>query len=160
MRSNQLIGYGLVVGLDGTGDQTSQTPFTIQSIRNMLAQFGVVVPPNVNPQLKNVAAVVVHCRPAGLRQPGQTIDITVSSLGNAKSLRGGSLLLTPLKGADGQVYAMAQGNLVVGGLGVSGADGSKITVNVPSAGRIPGGATVEREVVSPFAAGGTADAAT
>lgn len=154
VRSNQLIGYGLVVGLEGTGDQTSQTPFTIQSIRNMLAQFGVVVPPNVNPQLKNVAAVVVHGTLPPFARPGQTIDVTVSSLGNAKSLRGGSLLLSPLKGADGQVYAMAQGSVAVSGLGVSGADGSKISVNIPSAGLIPGGATVEREVASPFADGG------
>ncbi len=154
VRSNQLIGYGLVVGLDGTGDQTSQTPFTIQSIRSMLAQFGVVVPANVNPQLKNVAAAVVHASLPAFARAGQTLDITVSSLGNAKSLRGGSLLLTPLKGADGQVYALAQGSVAVGGLGVSGADGSKISVNVPSAGLIPGGATVEREVISPFASGG------
>ncbi|HXF08706.1 MAG TPA: flagellar basal body P-ring protein FlgI [Candidatus Acidoferrales bacterium] len=150
VRSNQLVGYGLVVGLDGTGDQTSQAPFTIQSIRNMLAEFGIVVPPNANPQLKNVAAVSVQAELPAFAKPGQRIDVTVASIGNAKSLRGGSLLMTPLKGADGRVYAMAQGNLVVGGLGVSGRDGSRISINIPSAGRIPGGASVEREVLSDF----------
>ncbi len=153
VRSNQLVGYGLVVGLDGTGDQTSQTPFTIQSIRNMLAEFGVVVPANVNPMLKNVAAVTVHADLPPFAKPGQQIDVTVSSIGNAKSLRGGSLLMTPLKGADGNVYAIAQGNLIVGGLGVSAQDGSRISVNVPSVGRIPAGASVEREVPSGFALG-------
>ncbi len=155
VRSNQLVGYGLVVGLDGTGDQTTQTPFTVQSLKNMLAQFGITVPPNVNPQLKNVAAVSVHAELPPFAKTGQTIDVTVSSLGNAKSLRGGTLLMTPLKGADGQIYAIAQGNLVVGGLSVGGADGSKISVNIPSAGRIPNGATVEREVPSAFAQGDT-----
>ena len=150
VRNNQLVGYGLVVGLDGTGDQTSQTPFTIQSIRNMLQQFGITVPPNVNPQLKNVAAVSLHADLPPFAKPGQTIDVTVASIGNAKSLRGGSLLLAPLKGADGNVYAMAQGNLVVGGFGASGNDGSSITLNIPSAGRIPNGATVERTVPSEF----------
>lgn len=144
VRTNQLIGYGIVVGLDGTGDQTTQTPFTVQSIKSMLAQFGVQIPPNVNPQLKNVAAVSIHAELPPFAKPGQRIDITVSSLGNAKSLRGGSLLMAPLKGADNQVYAIAQGNLVVGGLGVGGSDGSKLSINVPSVGRIPGGATVER----------------
>ena len=153
VRPNQLVGYGLVVGLDGTGDQTSQAPFTIQSLKSMLARFGITVPPNVNPQLKNVAAVAVHAELPPFARPGQRIDVTVSAIGNAKSLRGGTLLMTPLKGADGRVYAIAQGNLVVGGLAASGADGSKITVNVPSAGRIPGGATVERTVPTPFAAG-------
>lgn len=150
VRSNQLVGYGLVVGLDGTGDQTTQTPFTIQSLKSMLAKLGVTVPANVNPQLKNVAAVMVHADLPAFSKPGQTIDITVSSLGNAKSLRGGSLLMTPLKGVDGQTYALAQGNLIVSGFGASGADGSSVTVNVPSAGRIPNGATVERGVLSPF----------
>lgn len=150
VRENQLIGYGLVVGLDGTGDQTQQTQFTIQSIRNMLNQLGVTLPPTANPQLKNVAAVVVHADLPPFAKPGSRIDVTVSSIGNAKSLRGGSLVMTPLKGADGAVYAMAQGNLVVGGFGAEAADGSSITVNVPSVGRIPAGATVEREVVSPF----------
>jgi flagellar P-ring protein precursor FlgI len=153
VRSNQLVGYGLVVGLDGTGDQTTQTPFTVQSIRNMLTQLGVTIPPNVNPQLKNVAAVMIHANLPPFAKPGQTIDITVSSIGNAKSLRGGSLILAPLKGADGSVYAMAQGNLVVGGFGATADDGSSITVNIPSVGRIPNGATVEQEVATPFAEG-------
>ena len=150
VRINQLVGYGLVVGLDGSGDQTTQAPFTVQSMKSMLAQFGIVLPPNVNPQLKNVAAVAIHAELPAFAKPGQTIDITVSSLGNAKSLRGGSLLMTPLKGADGEVYAIAQGNLAVGGLGVSGSDGSKITVNIPSAGRIPNGATIERSSPTSF----------
>jgi len=148
VRGNQLIGYGLVVGLDGTGDQTSQTPFTIQALKNMLAQLGVLVPANVNPQLRNVAAVTVQATLPPFSKPGQTIDITVSSIGNAQSLRGGSLLMTPLRGADGETYAMAQGNLVVGGLGVSGSDGSRVSVNIPSTGRVPNGATVERLVPS------------
>jgi flagellar P-ring protein precursor FlgI len=153
VRSNQLVGYGLVVGLDGTGDQTSQAPFTTQSLKSMLAQFGILLPPGINPQLKNVAAVSVHAELPPFVKPGQTIDVTVSSLGNAKSLRGGSLLMTPLKGADGQVYAMAQGSLIVGGFGAEAKDGSRITVNVPSVGRIPNGATVERAVPNPFASG-------
>jgi flagellar P-ring protein FlgI len=153
VRSNQLVGYGLVVGLDGTGDRTAQTPFTVQSLKNMLGQLGVTVPPNVNLQLRNVAAVMIHADLPPFAKPGQTIDITVSSMGNATSLRGGSLLMAPLKGADGQIYAIAQGNLVVGGLGVEGRDGSRITVNVPSVGRIPNGATVEREVPTAFAQG-------
>jgi len=148
VRGNQLIGYGLVTGLDGTGDQTSQTPFTIQAVKNMLAQLGVLVPDNVNPQLRNVAAVTVQASLPPFSKPGQTIDITVSSIGNAQSLRGGSLLMTKLIGADGQVYAIAQGNLVVGGFGISGDDGSRVSVNVPSTGRIPNGATVERLVPS------------
>ena len=151
VRTNQLVGYGIVVGLDGTGDQTSQAPFTIQSIKNMLAQFGITVPPESNPQLKNVAAVTVHAELPPFSKPGQTIDVSVSSIGNAGSLRGGTLLLAPLRGADGEVYAMAQGSLIVSGFGVSGRDGSRIAVNVPSGGRIPGGATVEREVRSSFA---------
>ena len=150
VRSNQLVGYGLVVGLDGTGDQTSQTPFTIQSIENMLAKFGVTVPANTNPMLKNVAAVTVHASLPPFAKPGQTIDITVSSIGNASSLRGGSLIMTPLSGADGQVYAMAQGSILVSGFGVEGKDGSSITVNIPSSGRIPNGATVERAVPNSF----------
>jgi flagellar P-ring protein precursor FlgI len=155
VRTNQLVGYGLIVGLDGTGDQTSQAPFTVQSIKNMLAQFGVTVPPQSNPQLKNVAAVTVHAELPPFAKPGQTIDVSVSSIGNAGSLRGGTLLLAPLRGADGEVYAMAQGSLIVSGFGVSGRDGSRIAVNVPSGGRIPGGATVEREVRSNFAMGQT-----
>ncbi len=151
VRSNPLVGYGLVVGLNGTGDQTTQTPFTSQSFSNMLKQFGIVIPTGTNFQLKNVAAVSVHANLPAFIKPGQTIDVTVSSVGNAKSLRGGSLLLTALKGADGQVYALAQGELVVGGFGAEGSDGSKVTVNIPSAGRIPSGATVEREVPNGFA---------
>ncbi|TWI53569.1 flagellar P-ring protein precursor FlgI [Pseudomonas duriflava] len=150
VRSNQLIGYGLVVGLNGTGDQTTQTPFTVQTFNNMMAQFGIKVPSGGNVQLKNVAAVSIHADLPAFSKPGQTIDVTISSIGNAKSLRGGSLLMTPLKGIDGNVYAIAQGNLVVGGFDAEGKDGSRITVNVPSAGRIPGGATVERPVPSGF----------
>lgn len=152
VRSNPLIGYGLVVGLNGTGDQTTQTPFTAQSFSNMLKQFGIVIPAGTTFQLKNVAAVSVHASMPAFLKPGQTIDITVSSVGNAKSLRGGSLLMTALKGADGQTYALAQGELVVGGFGAEGSDGSKVTVNIPSAGRIPNGAIIEREVPSGFAA--------
>ena len=144
VRGNALIGYGLVVGLDGTGDQVAQTPFTIQSLENMLTQFGITLPDNVNPQTANIAAVTVHAELPAFAKPGTKIDVTVASIGNAGSIRGGSLLLTPLKGVDGQVYALAQGNLVVGGFGASGLDGSSVTVNIPSAGRIPGGATVER----------------
>ncbi len=150
VRSNQLIGFGLVVGLDSTGDQTSQAPFTVQALKNMLVQLGITIPPGVDPQLRNVAAVSVHAELPSFAKTGQTIDVTVSSIGNARSLRGGSLLVTPLKGLDGNLYAIAQGNLVVGGLGVSGADGSRISVNVPSVGRVPNGATVEREVVTDF----------
>ena len=150
VRSNQLTGYGIVVGLDGSGDQTAQTPFTVQSIINMLTQFGVTIPQGTNLQLKNVAAVTVHSELPPFAKPGQNIDVTVSSIGNAKSLRGGSLLMAPLRGADGNVYAIAQGNLIVGGFGASGNDGSRVTVNVPSAGRIPNGATVERTVPTDF----------
>ena len=150
VRGNQLVGYGLVVGLDGTGDQTTQTPFTVLSIENMLARFGVQVPANSDPQLKNVAAVTVHATLPPFSKPGQTIDVTVSSIGNATSLRGGSLIMTPLRGADGQVYAMAQGSILVNGFGAEGADGSSITVNIPSSGRIPNGATVERAVPTNF----------
>ena len=153
VRSNQLVGYGLVVGLDGTGDQTSQTPFTVQSLKNMLSQYGITLPANINPQVKNIAAVSVHAELLPFAKIGQTFDVTVSSLGNAKSLRGGSLLMTPLKGADGNIYALAQGNLIVGGLGIEGADGSAIKINVPSVGRIPNGGSVEREITNPFAAG-------
>jgi flagellar P-ring protein FlgI len=155
VRTNQLIGYGLVVGLDGSGDQTSQAPFTVQSLKNMLAQLGVTVPANVNPQLKNVAAVSVHAVMPAFVKPGQTIDITVNSIANAKSLRGGSLLVTPLHGLDGQIYAIAQGNLIVSGFGVEGTDGSKLTVNVPSSGRIPNGATIERAVATQITQGDT-----
>lgn len=145
VRNNQLVGYGLVVGLDGSGDQTTQTPFTVQSIINMLSNMGVNLPPGQSLQLKNVAAVMVTATLPPFARAGQQIDVTASSIGNAKSLRGGTLVMTPLKGADGRVYAMAQGNVVVVGAGASGA-GSKVTVNHLSVGRIAGGATVEREV--------------
>ncbi len=145
VRENQLLGYGLVVGLDGSGDQTTQTPFTVQSTVTMLSQMGVTLPPGTTLQLKNVAAVTVTASLPPFARPGQTIDITVSSIGNAKSLRGGTLLMTPLKGADGQVYAMGQGNLLVSGAGAA-AGGSKTQVNHLSVGRIPSGATVERAV--------------
>jgi flagellar P-ring protein precursor FlgI len=148
VRQNQLVGYGLVVGLDGTGDQTTQAPFTTQSLISMLERLGVTIPPGTNLQLKNIAAVAVHADLPPFSKSGQRIDVTVSSIANAKSLRGGTLLITPLKGLDGQVYAMAQGNLAVGGLGLSGQDGSRISINVPSVGRIPNGATVEREVTT------------
>ncbi|WP_248281069.1 flagellar basal body P-ring protein FlgI [Azoarcus sp. TTM-91] len=146
VRDNQLIGYGLVVGLDGSGDQTTQTPFTVQSISNMLGNMGVTLPPGTNLQLKNVAAVMVTATLPAFARPGQQIDVTVSSMGNAKSLRGGTLVMTPLKGVDGQVYAMAQGNMVVGGAGAQAGGGASQTINHLSAGRVPGGATVERAV--------------
>ncbi|HEX6707708.1 MAG TPA: flagellar basal body P-ring protein FlgI [Albitalea sp.] len=154
VRSNPLVGYGLVVGLDGTGDQTTSTPFTVQSLNAMLQQMGVTVPPGTNMQLKNVAAVMVTAQLPAFAQPGQTIDVNVSSLGNAKSLRGGTLIATPLKGADGQIYALAQGNLIVGGAGAS-AGGSKVQINHLSAGRVPEGATVERSVPTPLNQGDT-----
>ncbi|MAZ66842.1 MAG: flagellar biosynthesis protein FlgI [Kangiellaceae bacterium] len=143
VRENPLIGYGLVVGLDGTGEQNT---YTQQTFATMLKQFGIKLPQGLKPKIKNVAAVAVHATLRPFKKPGQTIDITVSSIGSAKSLRGGTLLLTPLRGADNNVYAMAQGSLVVGGLGVEGRDGSKLTINVPTVGRIPNGATVERAV--------------
>jgi flagellar P-ring protein precursor FlgI len=152
VRQNQLIGYGLVVGLDGSGDQTTQTPFTVQSVLNMLQRLGVTLPVGTNLQLKNVAAVIVTTALPPFAQPGQMLDVTVSSMGNAKSLRGGTLLMTPLKGADNQVYAMAQGNVVVGGVGAS-ANGSKVQVNQLSVGRISAGATVERTVPTPLGEG-------
>ncbi|HVI60448.1 MAG TPA: flagellar basal body P-ring protein FlgI, partial [Luteimonas sp.] len=154
VRGNPLVGYGLVVGLDGSGDRTSQTPFTVQSLKTMLAQLGVSIPPGVNPQLKNVAAVAIQAELPAFAKPGQTIDVTVSSIGNAGSLRGGALLMAPLRGADGQVYAIAQGSLVVSGFGAAGRDGSKISVNAPNGGTIPNGAIVERSVA------GAAQAAT
>lgn len=147
VRMNQLIGYGVVVGLDGSGDATNQVQFTGQSVQTMLSQFGVTLPPGVTPQMKNVAAVMVTAALPAFAQPGQPIDITVSSLGNARSLRGGTLLLTPLRGADSQIYAMAQGNLVIGGAGAT-AGGSKVSINHTLAGRVPGGATVERAVAN------------
>ena len=150
VRENQLVGYGLVVGLDGTGDKTS---FTSTTFRNMLNNFGVVLPEGTDPSSKNIAAVAIHASLPAFAKPGQMIDVTVSSLGDAKSLRGGTLLMTGLKGADGQVYAVAQGNLVVSGFGVQGADGSRLSLNVPSVGRIPNGASVERSVPNAFAQG-------
>jgi flagellar P-ring protein precursor FlgI len=152
VRTNQLVGYGLVVGLDGTGDQNTQAPFATQSLLSMLQQMGVTVPPGQNMQLKNLATVMVTAQLPAFAQPGQTIDVNVSSLANAKSLRGGTLIATPLKGADGQVYAMAQGNLIVGGAGASAA-GSKVQINHLSAGRIPEGATVERAVANSLGQG-------
>jgi len=150
VRSNQLIGYGLVVGLNGSGDKVNSSPFTEQSLRSMLTQLGIVVPAGTSLNPKNVAAVTIHSELPAFAKPGQKIDVTVSSIGDAKSLRGGTLLMSPLKGADGKVYAVAQGNLVVGGLSASGADGSSITINIPSVGRIPNGASVERMVATPF----------
>lgn len=154
VRENSLIGYGLVVGLDGTGDQTTQTPFTTQSLNNMLSQLGITVPPGTNMQLKNVAAVMVTASFPAFARQGQTIDVVVSSMGNAKSLRGGTLLMTPLKGVDNQVYALAQGNILVGGAGAS-AGGSSVQVNQLNGGRITNGAVVERELPSQFGNGNT-----
>ena len=152
-RSNQLVGFGLVVGLDGTGDQVTQTPFTIQAARSMLQQFGVNLPPGVNPQTKNMASVIVTADLPPFAKPGQTLDVTVSSLGNAGSLRGGELLMTQLKAGNGDVYAVAQGGLVVSGFGAQGTDGSKVVVNTQAAGRIPNGAIVEREVANVMQSG-------
>ncbi|MGO2263210.1 flagellar basal body P-ring protein FlgI [Halomonas sp.] len=145
VRDNQLVGYGLVAGLDSTGDQTTQAPFTSQSLSNMLSQLGVTIPPGTNMQLRNVAAVMVTADLPPFSRPGQRVDIVVSSIANARSLRGGTLLMTPLKGADGDTYAIAQGNMLVGGAGAQ-AGGSSVQVNQQAAGRIPGGALVEREV--------------
>ncbi|MGO4580930.1 flagellar basal body P-ring protein FlgI [Cupriavidus sp. 2TAF22] len=145
VRDNPLVGYGLVVGLDSTGDQTMQTPFTTQSLTNMLSQLGITLPAGKNMQLKNVAAVMVTATLPPFAQPGTQLDVVVSSMGNAKSLRGGTLLMTPLKGADGQVYAIAQGNMLVGGAGAS-ANGSKVQVNQLAVGRIANGGIVERAV--------------
>jgi flagellar P-ring protein precursor FlgI len=152
VRSNPLTGYGLVVGLDGTGDQTTQAPFTGQSLTAMLQQFGVLLPQGVTMQPRNIAAVMVTAQLPPFAQPGQPLDINVSSIGNAKSLRGGTLIATPLRGADGQIYAIAQGNLVVAGAGAS-AGGSKVQINHLSAGRVPAGALVERSVPTPIASG-------
>lgn len=148
VRSNQLMGYGLVVGLPGTGERT---PFTDQTFRTMLGNFGINLPENQRPQINNVAAVAVHAEIPAFAKPGQQIDVTVSSVGDADSLVGGTLLQTFLKGGDGEVYAVAQGNLVVGGLGAQGADGSRIVINTPTVGRIPNGAMVEREIETGFA---------
>lgn len=148
VRPNQLTGYGIVVGLAGTGDDSLD--YSTQGMKGVISRFGLTLPPGVNPSLKNAAAVMVTAELPAFSKPGQRLDVTVSALGKAKSLRGGTLVLTPLRGADGQIYAMAQGNLAVGGLGVAGSDGSQLSVNVPSAGRIPGGATVERAVATGF----------
>ena len=156
VRSNQLTGFGLVVGLDGTGDQTNQMPYTAQGMNNYLQQLGLTLPADARAQFKNVAAVMVTAQLPAFAQPGQMIDVTVSSIGNAKSLRGGTLIATPLKGLDGEVYAIAQGNLLVGGAGAA-AGGSKVQINHLSAGRIPSGAQVERSVATPFALGSTID---
>ncbi|MGE8361669.1 flagellar basal body P-ring protein FlgI [Pseudomonas sp.] len=149
IRGNQLIGYGLVVGLDGTGDK-NQVKFTSQSVTNMIKQFGVNLPPNVDPKLKNVAAVTVTAEIPPSYSAGQTVDVTVSSLGDAKSLRGGQLLMTPLMGVDGETYALAQGALVVGGVNAEGRSGSSVAINTSNSGRIPNGATVERMIPSDF----------
>ncbi|WP_174329827.1 flagellar basal body P-ring protein FlgI [Litchfieldella anticariensis] len=153
VRDNALVGYGLVVGLDGTGDQTMQAPFTSQSLTNMLSQLGITVPSGTNMQLRNVAAVMVTADLPPFSQPGQRLDVVVSSVGNARSLRGGTLLMTPLKGADGDTYAIAQGNLLVGGVGAE-AGGSSVQVNQQAGGRISGGAMVEREVPLDLGANG------
>lgn len=153
VRDNQLVGYGLVVGLDGTGDQVRQTPFTQQSLTNMLSQLGVTVPQGTNMQVKNVAAAMVTATLPAFAQPGQTVDVVVSSMGNAKSLRGGTLLMTPLKGANGQVYAIAQGNILVGGAGAE-AGGSSVQVNQLNGGIISNGAIVERSVPTSYARDG------
>jgi flagellar P-ring protein FlgI len=156
VRGNQLLGFGLVVGLDSSGDQTSQAPFTVQSLQNWMQQMGVTLPPGTTqPQLKNIAAVAVHAELPPFAKPGQTIDITVSSVANAKSLRGGTLLVTALKGLDGQTYAIAQGNLIVNGFGAQANDGSKVTINVPTSGRVPNGATVERSLPNALSTGDT-----
>lgn len=152
VRSNQLIGYGLVVGLPGTGEQTI---FTEQSFRAMLGNFGIALNPNIIPRIANSAAVAVHAELPAFSKPGQTIDVTVSSIGEAESLQGGTLLQTMLKGLDGKIYAVAQGSLVVSGLGAEGADGSRIVVNTPTVGRIPNGALVEQSVPTSFANGDT-----
>ena len=135
LRSNQLTGYGVVVGLAGTGDDSLD--YATQGVKGVVSRFGLTLPPGVNPSLKNAAAVLVTAELPAFAKPGQRLDVTVSALGKSKSLRGGTLVLTPMRGADGEIYAMAQGNLAVGGLGVTGADGSQLSVNVPSAGRIP-----------------------
>jgi flagellar P-ring protein precursor FlgI len=149
LRANQLTGYGIVVGLAGTGDDNLE--YATQGMSGVASRFGLTLPPGVNPALKNAAAVMITAELPAFARPGQRLDITVSAMGRARSLRGGTLIMSPLRGADNQIYAMAQGNLAVGGLGVSAQDGSQVSVNVPSSGRIPGGATVERAVDTGFA---------
>ncbi|TDO16777.1 flagellar P-ring protein precursor FlgI [Halomonas ventosae] len=153
VRDNVLVGYGLVVGLDNTGDQTTQAPFTGQSLSNMLSQLGISVPPGTNMQLRNVAAVMVTADLPPFSRPGQRLDVNVSSVGNARSLRGGTLLMTPLKGADGDTYAIAQGNLLVGGVSAQGG-GNSVQINQQAGGRIAGGAMVERGVPLELGANG------
>ncbi|MFO6446357.1 flagellar basal body P-ring protein FlgI [Erythrobacter sp. NE805] len=148
LRANQLTGYGIVVGLQGTGD--NQLEYATEAMRGVSGRLGLPLPPGVSPTLRNAAAVIVTAELPAFAKPGQRIDITVSTLGQASSLRGGALVLTPLYGADGQIYAMAQGNVAVGGLGVSGRDGSQVSVNVATVGRIADGATVERGVATGF----------
>jgi flagellar P-ring protein precursor FlgI len=152
VRGNQLVGYGIVAGLDGSGDQTTQTPFTVQSIVSMLGQLGVQLPPGTSLQLRNVAAVMVTATLPPFARPGQALDVTVSSMGNARNLRGGTLLMTPLRGADGQIYAVAQGNILLGGAGAS-SGGSSVQINQLNSGRIPSGATVERTPATPVGQG-------
>ncbi|WP_257285508.1 flagellar basal body P-ring protein FlgI, partial [Endozoicomonas sp. SESOKO1] len=149
VRRNQLIGYGLVVGLQGTGDQTRQTVFTSQSMVNMLRQFGIQLPQGSDPRMKNVAAVSISADLPTFARPGTTIDVVVSSIGDAKSLRGGVLLASPLRGIDGQVYALAQGSVIVGGVSAQGATGTQININTTTVGRIPGGATIEQAIIPP-----------
>lgn len=148
LRANQLTGYGIVVGLNGTGDDSLD--YSTQGMKGVVSRFGLTLPAGVNPSLKNAAAVMITADLPPFAKPGQRLDVVVSALGKAKSLRGGTLVLTPLRGANGEIYAMAQGSLAVGGLGVDGADGSKVSVNIPSAGRIPGGASVEQAVATGF----------
>jgi len=152
VRINQLTGYGLVVGLDGTGDKNTSSPFTGQSMSNMLTELGIQLPASATIDQKNAAAVIITAVLPPFARTGQQIDVTVSSLGDSKSLRGGTLVMSPLKGADGQIYAMAQGNVVIGGAGAS-SGGSRVVVNQLSSGRIPEGATIEREVPTPLGSG-------
>ncbi len=150
VRANQLLGYGLVIGLNGTGDSTNSAPFTEQSIKSLISRLGVTIPGKSRVSIKNVAAVIIHAELPPFAKKGQKVDITVSSIGDSKSLRGGTLILSPLKGVDDKIYAIAQGNVIVNGFGVDGGDGSSITVNVPSVGRIPNGATIENTIETPF----------